>query len=855
MRKTLLLASRLFRLRFLLLVPCILCLVPCTFSQAPSNWTSADMYLALRKLNVVGSVLYVAAHPDDENTRLITYFSKDRLLRTGYLSLTRGDGGQNLIGDEQGIELGLIRTQELLSARRIDGGEQFFTRAYDFGFSKTPEETFTKWDREKILSDVVWVIRKFRPDVIVTRFPTTGEGGHGHHTASAILANEAFTAAADPNRFPEQLKHVQVWQVKRVLWNVFNFGGSPAASPDLFRVDVGGYSPLLGKSYGEIAAESRSQHKSQGFGVPASRGESFESFRTTSGNAPVTDIMDGVDMTWKKVPGGESIAGKIDQLVASFDLMHPERSVEGLVTLYKTLKGLPGSYWKDQKIKEVLRLIEQCSGLFIDVTSPNQYAVKTDSARMNFSLNNRLGTFAELLRIEVDQFDSTFAKSLEKNKNFNFSKTLFVPEAKRISQPYWLENKMAEGYFNVADQALIGQPDVTPAYEAKIYISIYGELFVFTTPVKYKFTDPVKGEVYWPLAVIPSYTLRIVPELSLQDRPKGKNVAFKSSYEQLYTSYKTNNFIRPGLVRMQGRVVPIDSQLLNRETRAVSITRDYNDPVYDLKNQAQPGPNSMVISETEEFADVVTKERLHDMLSIKHDHIPAITYFKPSKAELRIFPYTIYNKKIGYIIGAGDKVPEALEQMGYDVTLLTNKELSRNNLSQFDAIITGIRAYNTNEWMNIHYDKLMKYVSDGGNLIVQYNTSNQIGPVRAKMGPYNFNISRTRVTDENAAVTFLNPKHPVLNFPNTITADDFKGWVQERSIYHAAAWDSTKYETVIAMNDPGEKPDQGSLIIAKHGKGYFTYTGLVFFRELPAGVPGAYRLLANIIALNRKKAF
>src|SRR5687768_2528683 len=314
--------------RLLFVLTCALYLVPCTFSQAPQSWTSAEIYQGIRKLNVLGTILYVAAHPDDENTRLITYFSKDKLYRTGYLSITRGDGGQNLIGHEQGIELGLIRTQELLAARRIDGGEQFFTRAFDFGYSKNPEETFSKWHKEKILSDVVWVIRKFQPDVIITRFPTTGEGGHGHHTGSAILANEAFTAAADPNRFPEQLKYVQPWQAKRILWNTFNFGGNNTITPDQFKVDVGGYNPLLGKSYGEIAAESRSQHKSQGFGVPASRGESFESFKATGGTEPVNDLMDDVDLSWKRVRGGEIIEKKINDLIALFDLLHPEKSVE-----------------------------------------------------------------------------------------------------------------------------------------------------------------------------------------------------------------------------------------------------------------------------------------------------------------------------------------------------------------------------------------------------------------------------------------------------------------------------------------------------------------------------------------------
>jgi LmbE family N-acetylglucosaminyl deacetylase len=497
-----------------------------SFSQSPQSWTSADMYLALRKLNVLGSVLYVAAHPDDENTRLITYFSKDKLYRTGYLSMTRGDGGQNLIGDEQGIELGLIRTQELLAARRIDGGEQFFTRAFDFGYSKNPEETFTKWDKEKILSDVVWVIRKFQPDVIITRFPTTGEGGHGHHTGSAILANEAFTAAADPNRFPEQLQYVKPWQAKRILWNTFNFGGNNTITPDQFKVDVGGYNPLLGKSYGEIAAESRSQHKSQGFGVPASRGESFESFKPTGGTAPVNDLMDDVNLSWKRVAGGEKIETMVNDLISSFDLLHPEKSVSGLVKLYKTIGELPDGYWKTQKQKEVQVLIEQCSGLFIEATATEQFAVQTDSFKLNFTFNNRLGVNATLQKIRIDDFDISFSKKLDKNKNVVLPKIFYVSTSKPLTQPYWLTDKMEEGYFNVTDIKKIGQPDIDASYVANFSMNIDGENFTFSRPVRYKFTDPVKGELYQPAFVIPAATVMSSPTFVLfkNKEPQEKEV-------------------------------------------------------------------------------------------------------------------------------------------------------------------------------------------------------------------------------------------------------------------------------------------------------------------------------------------
>lgn len=811
-------------------------------AQTPQSWSSADMYLAIRKLNVLGSVLYVAAHPDDENTRLIAFLSKDKLYRTGYMSMTRGDGGQNLIGDEQGIELGLIRTQELLSARRLDGGEQFFSRAFDFGYSKNPTETFSKWDKEKILSDVVWVIRKFQPDVIVTRFPTTGEGGHGHHTASAILANEAYEAAADPTRFPEQLQYVSVWKAKRVLWNTFNFGGNNTTREDQFKIDVGGYNPLLGKSYGEIAAESRSQHKSQGFGVPASRGESWEYFKSTKGDQPEKELLDAVEHSWNRINGGEPIAAKIKQIALAFDLLHPENSVKDLVELYKLMQLLPDGNWKTQKQKEVKELIAQCSGLFLDATTTEQFAVQTDAIRINFSLNNRLGTAVTLEQVQVGNFDSTFQQPLLKNRNLNFSAVIPVTSDMPLTQPYWLVNKMEEGYFNVTDQQYIGQADVSPAITTTIVVKLYGETFSFVKPVMYKFTHPVKGELYEPLVIVPPVIVSPAVDTKV---------------------VTTDNTIVAGTVTVKGMKNNFSGNLsiVSRETGeplknisllSPAITISVKDQLAEF-NYAGKAEKKNEELEFKTFVDgkPIVAEDKHE---IKYDHIPYINYFHEPVVSLKYVDLKIYNKKIGYIVGAGDKVPDALEQMGYEVTLLGDKELSRNNLQQFDAIITGVRAYNTHEWMNKHYDKLMKYVEEGGNLIVQYNTSNQIGPVRAKIGPYPFSITRTRVTDENAAVTLLQPDHPVFTFPNKITMDDFRGWKQERSIYHAT--DTTgKFEKLIAMADPGETSDNGSLLIAKYGKGFFTYTGLVFFRELPAGVPGAYRLLANLIALNKKKGF
>ena len=815
-----------------------------SFSQAPVSWTSAEMYLAIRKLNVLGSVLYIAAHPDDENTRLIAYLSKDRMFRTGYLSMTRGDGGQNLIGDEQGEALGLIRTQELLSARRIDGGEQFFTRAYDFGYSKSPDETFDKWDKEKILSDVVWVIRKFQPDIIITRFPTTGEGGHGHHTASAILANEAFSAAANPTRFPEQLKYVSVWQTKRVLWNTFRFGSFNTTNDSQLKIDVGGYNPLLGESYGEIAARSRSQHKSQGFGVAAQRGKQLEYFVATKGNQPASDLMDGIDLSWHKIKGGEEIEEAVNDIAEKFDLLHPEKSVDDLVKLYRKMQKLPEGHWTTKKMDEVKTLIEQCSGLFIEATTNTNYAVQTDSITIQFSINDRLGSQAMVERISVDDFDTVLHRPLEKNENFGFRETLYVPPGKPLTQPYWLKEKKATGYYHVDDPQLIGQPDVSPAYLVNVDLTIDELPLSFAIPVKYKFTTPVRGELYEPLVVIPSMLLKSEPELRIvinKDEQLGGNLQIQSKKDHIVATPHTDYFLK----------YHVADPRLKFNIGAVGMTAKNQTINVGYKVQSDTSSSFQFLAKDNNLDYYASSE----LKEIRYDHVPYINYFVTPEVNFKKIDVKTYNKTIGYIVGAGDKVPEALEQMGYTVTLLTAAELAKESLQQYDAIITGVRAYNTNDWMSRYYTKLMNYVKEGGNLIVQYNTSNSIGPVNQKIGPYDFQISRTRVTDENAAVRFLQPDHPVLNFPNKINANDFRGWVQERSIYHASNWDATHFQTIFSMQDIGEKPDEGSLIIAKYGRGFFTYTGLVFFRELPAGVAGAYRLMANIIALNKKKSF
>ncbi|MEO5909002.1 MAG: PIG-L family deacetylase [Ginsengibacter sp.] len=801
-----------------------------TFAQDPKTYSTSQIFQQIKKLNVLGSVLYIAAHPDDENTRLLAFLANDKLYRTGYLSMTRGDGGQNLIGDEQGIELGLIRTQELLAARRIDGAEQFFTRAYDFGFTKSPIETFHFWDEQKILSDVVWVIRKFQPDVIITRFPTTGEGGHGHHTASAILAGEAFEAAADPTKFPEQFKYgVKPWQAKRLLWNTFNFGSVNTERPDQFKIDVGGYNSSLGKSYGEMAAESRSQHKTQGFGVASSRGKSLEYFKTIDGSAPEKTLMDGITTNWERL-NDATTESAVQQLISNYSFSHPEKSLPALLSIYQSLKRADGDYWREQKSEQVKQIIKECIGLYLEATTKTMFAVQGDSLQVNFVADNRLGANVNISSVTIQNKKFELNDNLPFDENISHSFDVLIPSLAKISQPYWLVEPMSKGSYNVSDQELIGKTQNDPQ-TAIVSLKINGEEISYAIPIQYKSNDPVKGEEFEPLFIIPKIEVKSDPELALQIDDE-QNHAWGVVNIKVHTidngSLKSNYTLKE---KYSGNVIQ---------------TKNDSGTYYHIKD---PKIKSTELIDWQ----AVEGERVYNSYKtlIEYPHIPNIILFKKAESKLVEIDLKISGKKVGYIPGAGDKVPDALRKMGYEVTMLSPKDITANNLRQFDAIVTGVRAYNIHEWLNDSYNTLMNYVKDGGVLLVQYNTNNNIGPVKAKIGPYPFTISRNRVTDETAAVSFLDPQNLLLNYPNKITQKDFQDWIQERSTYQAENYE-TNYKSLFLMHDANETPSQGSLIYTDYGKGRFVYSGLVFFRELPAGVPGAFRLFANLLSKPQK---
>lgn len=806
-------------------------------AQAPVTYNSADIYMQLKKLNVLASVLYVAAHPDDENNGLLPFLAKEKLYRTGYLSLTRGDGGQNLIGSEQGIELGLIRTQELLAARRIDGAEQYFTRAYEFGYSKSAAEALRIWDREKVLSDAVWVIRQFQPDVLIARFPGDARAGHGHHAASSIIASEAFKAAADPNQFTEQFKYgVKPWQAKRLLWNTFNFGGTNTTSNDQFRIEIGGYNALLGKSYGELGGEARSMHKSQGEGRPRRRGQVFEYFQTLVGDAPVNDLMDGIVTDWKKVNGGDQIQEKVNAIIATYQFEKPEASVPALVELYRLVKAIPPANWRNKKLDEIQQLIETCSALFSEATTSQDHVVQGDTLRVNFFFNKRKPVNASVKRIVLQNFDSVFSASLLPNTNLSINKVLPIAANQKISHPYWLEFPKTEGTFEVRDQLMIGKAENDPAFEAVFTVTIEGEDFSLKRPVQYKVTDLVKGELYQPLVVLPKLEMSFAREnyVSLNGAP----VYVTGQLQKNTNSEQPNPVLLP---------VKLSDNWMNQNPAVHSNT--------DLAAGVKIVPKVKALNAKEVTSLVVNQPEIYagNTRRIAYDHIPTITYFPAAEANLVKLDIKTAGKNIGYLAGAGDKVAEALEQLGYRVVLLNEQDITDAHLKSFDAIVVGIRAYNIHEYLTDKNEVLSRYVQQGGNLIIQYIRNNLVGLKRIKVGPYPFSVNASsRITEENAPVRFLLPQHPVLNYPNKITQQDFDGWVQERSTYQAEQLDA-HFQSPLAMNDGTEKESSGSLVTASYGKGNIAYVSLVLFRQLPAGVPGAYRLLANLIALPKSK--
>jgi len=813
------------------------------FAQKPLD--AAQIQLALKKLTVVGSALYVAAHPDDENTALIAYLGNERLYRTGYLSMTRGDGGQNLLGDEKGELLGVIRTQELLAARRTDGSEQYFTRALDFGFSKGPQETLAIWNHDLILADVVWNIRRFQPDVIITRFPTTGEGGHGHHTASAILAGEAFAAAADPTKFSEQLKYVSPWQPKRLFWNRFNFQPIKPDDPSVaksLRLDVGAFSPLLGRSYTEIAAESRSMHKSQGFGAAERRGTAPNYFDLIAGDPAATDIFEGINTSWSRYPGGEDIGKVLQQASDSFDPKNPSKTIPLLLQAYDLLDRLSANAawsahpWATVKMRDLQAAIRACAGISIDISAGDSSVSAGSTIPVSVSVINRSDYPFTLAMVASRYADPSKAVNAPLTNNVPVKTDLSIklPADFPISQPYWLQKPPNKGSYIVDDQKMIGIPENPPSIPMVITLTDNAmHTIIMEVPAVYRWTDAVQGERVRGVDVVPAVTANL-----------GANVYVFPNAQPKPVTVLLRNFSAKEPVTVRLRL----PQGWTSDPASATITFAKKGDEARTTFQVTPpksGEHIESVSAQVELAD--GKKLDYGIYNIDYNHIPAQRLFPEASAKLVRADIKKTGTRVGYIMGAGDDVPSALRQVGYDVTLLTDDDLDRGDFARYDTIVTGVRAYNARPRMRLAHPKLMEYVKNGGTLVVQYNSTSPQPLLVDVPGPYPFKVTSERVTVEEAPVRFVHPDSPLLNTPNKITDADFNGWVQERGLYFVKDWDP-QYQTVLASHDPNEPDKEGGELYAHYGKGTFVYTSYAWFRQLPAGVPGAYKMFVNLVS-------
>ncbi len=800
------------------------------------QWSSSQLYKELNKLRQTTRVLYIAAHPDDENTRMLTYLANGRQFETAYLSLTRGDGGQNLIGEEQGKYLGLIRASELMAARSIDGARQFFTRAVDFGYSKSADETLSLWGKDSILADVVWVIRNFKPDIIITRFPPDERAGHGHHTTSAILALEAFEAAADPMQFPNQLQYTSTWQVNRVFWNASSWWDNTL--PDrvdnktVFTLDVGEYDPFLGTSYGELAGKARSQHRSQGFGVSPYRGSQPEYLILLKGAVPEGKI-DPLYMPyrWPDIKGGEEWEAAIEAIIANYDFLHPEESVPALVQLYKLLgKGGVQTYGPDQQ--QIASCIAAAIGLWAE---PVVTDIRNDEKEIQARFDVLVGSGYPVVLKSMVVKDYTKQVDIKIEKNIIYSDTLQIAfDGYPNATPYWLKAPFNSMY-EVADRQLIGLPmyDELPMVEFRLLID--GEEIVFTRSLVSKYIDPAKGEIYQPVQVLPAVTVKMIQEVPLFTSNKASIVNVEVHNREGNPTGKLVLTAPPGWT-----VTPPYYNL----TLASNSTKVLDFEVLPAQDATEGILSPHFDQGTNSFNQQVT--------TLAYDHIPAYSVMESADKNAVVLPWKVPARKIAYLEGAGDWVDESLKAAGLNITTLQPEDLANTNLNDFDVVMTGIRAYNVAEELVAGSQQLLEFVQQGGTLIVQYNTRNNFTMGNdeggSSIGPYPFAVTRARTTNEFSPVAFLLTNHPVFLQPNSITQEDFNGWVQERGLYYAGEADE-RYVFPLGFQDPGEEMANGALMIGEYGKGVFVYTGISFFRQLPAGVSGAYKLLFNIIDL------
>ncbi len=840
---------------------------PAPAAPPPAGLTGAAILQELREFRTFGTVLMVAAHPDDENRALLAFLSKSRDLRTGYLSINRGDGGQNEIGPEFDAKLGVIRTQELLAGRRLDGARQFFTSAIDFGYSKSLDETLRIWDHQAVLGDVVRVIRTFRPDVIVTVFSPVPGNTHGHHTASAYLAVEAFKLAGDPKAYPEQIAEgLQPWQPVRIVQN----GGNGLS------ISGGNTDPATGETVQAIANRTSAQHKTQGFGGGGgggrgggAGGNNFSAGFTLLDGTPGTGLMDGVDTTWARIPnGGAEIANLADELIANFKPDAPDASVPAILALRAKLTALKSD---DPVVAEKRGLfdciLQHSLGLVVETTSlmpefvpiineggdivaPGAY---TFDYRYNVIVRgkypvvfletgqtqqNRVSFANPGLRAWQPGSYAYLNHDLQPGGTMNGTGIFVTIVSKEVqgSQPYWLREEPRAGIYQVSDgdRKLIGQPENPVTFTTRYMFKVGGQDLIIENEVlaANKPDQPPRR-----LMVISPVSLKFGSSVALFTPGAKKTIEVEISAARANAA---------GTLRLE---LPAGwTAAPTGQPFKLAASGDKAKLAFTVTAPASSATGSILA--VAEMSDGTRFSNGRE--EIRYDHIPPQLLQSPARLKVVATDFVARGKNVGYLPGAGDATAEALAQLGYNVTTLTGADLTAEKLRGLDAVVIGVRAFNERTDFAANLPGLLAYAEAGGTVIAQYNRPNGLNT--QQLGPYPLSIAGQapplRVTDETAPVTFRLPDHPALNTPNKITTADFAGWVQERGAYFASSWDA-HYEAPLAMSDPGETQPDSSLLIAKYGKGYYVYTSLAFFRQLPAGVPGAYRLFANLVSLGK----
>ncbi len=830
-------------------------------SDVPEDRGAMGLSQALKRLDVVESVLHTGAHPDDENSSLLAWLSRGQGVRTAYLAATRGDGGQNLLGTELFEQLGVIRTEELVAARRFDHAQQFFTPVYEFGFSKSAAETFEKWGRDKLLGYYVRVIRQFRPEIIISRFSGTSGDGHGHHQASGIVTPEAFKAAADPKLFPEYGKP---WQTKKLYLNSMGGGGQRGApqpeqpAPGTITIDVGEYDPALGRSYNEIAIEGRSLHRSQAQGGAREKGPRTTAVRLVDKAPGVNDngtLYSGTLSRFADLAQLEPALGadltalqqKIGAIRGKTNLARPSDIVPDLIDALKLLRQIR-SRSTNEHVQFLLNLKEPdfheaarlAAGVVVDVMASDDTV--TPGQEFNLSVDVVNGGPYDFSGVKMTpQLPAGWraepagtSGSLAHGEKFTQRYKVKVAARTPYTQPYWLEQPRTSDTFIWPSGAAANMPFDPPLLQTEVAIPYQGVDIVTSRPAEYRRVDSMFGEQRSLVNVVPALSLRVSPEIGV--------VPLAGNRKKEFTVNVDNQNSSP--VESEVRLIVPAGWTATPPARTVKFTRPGEKASLQFTVQVPAVAGDFKV---QAVAKMDAEEFRTGYQAIAYPHIETHYVYSPAESKVEVLDVKTLATTVGYVEGAGDTVAEALKQLGINVTMLTRQDLAAADLSRFQTIVLGVRAYAVNDDLRAYNDRLLEFVKNGGTVIAQYNRRGEIRD--NQYGPYPFSINdNTRVTNELAPVKILDPNHKLMNVPNKITDKDFEGWVQERGTYFLDKWDPA-YTPLLESSDPGEEPKQGGLVVAKYGKGSYVYAGYVFFRELPAGVKGAFRLFANLVSI------